>query len=100
MQFKVLNEEKAVHLVRDNALKFNRGNSQKNEHGNAKDSKAGMISCQFCVTNEAVVLHMERLVTLAKGLTILQEYARLKKRRFMQWTKMVPVMNRQSLLLL
>ena len=98
MQFKVLNEEKAVHLVRDNAL--NRGNSQKNEHGNAKDSKAGMISCQFCVTNEAVVLHMERLVTLAKGLTILQEYARLKKRRFMQWTKMVPVMNKQLLLLL
>ena len=32
------------------------------------------------VTNEAVVLHMERLVTLATGLTILQVYARLKKR--------------------
>lgn len=32
------------------------------------------------VTNEAVVLHMERLVMLATGLTILQVYARLKKR--------------------
>ena len=32
------------------------------------------------VTNEAVILHMERLVMLATGLTILQVYARLKKR--------------------
>ena len=32
------------------------------------------------ITNEAVVLHMERLVTLATGLTILQVYARQKKR--------------------
>ena len=31
------------------------------------------------ITNEAVVLHMERLVTLATGLTILQVYASLKK---------------------
>jgi len=86
--------------VRDNAL--NRGNGQKDEHGNAKDSKAGMISCPFCITNEAVVLHMERLVMLATGLTILQEYmyARLKKRRFMQWTNTVPLMNKPSLLLL
>ena len=98
MPLKVLNEEKAVHLVRDNAL--NRGNSPKDEHGNAKDSKAGMFSRPFCITNEAVVLHMERLVMLATGLTILQEYARLKKRRFMQWTNTVPVMNKPSLLLL
>ena len=59
-----------------------------------------MISCQFCVTNEAVVLHMERLAMLATGPTILQEYARLKKRRFMQGTKMVSVMNKPSLLLI
>ena len=31
------------------------------------------------VTNEAIVLHMERLVMLATGLTILQVYASLKK---------------------
>ena len=74
VQLKVLNEEKAVHRVRDDAL--NRGNSQKDEHGNAKDSKAGVIPCQCCVTNEAVVLHMEKLAMLATGLTILQEYAR------------------------
>ena len=66
-----------MHWVRDDAL--NRGNSQKDEHGNAKDSKAGVISCQFCVTNEAVVLHMERLAMLATGLTILQKYATLEK---------------------
>ena len=44
-QLKGLNEEKAVHVVRDDAL--NRGYSQNDERGNAKDSKAGMISCQF-----------------------------------------------------
>ena len=44
-QLKVLNEEKAVHVVRDDAL--NRGYSQNDERGNAKGSKAGMISCQY-----------------------------------------------------
>ena len=39
---------------------------------------------------------MERLVMLATGLTILQVYARLKKGRFTQSTKKVPVMNRPS----
>ena len=41
VQLKVLNKEMAVHLVRD-ALK--RGTSQKDEHGNAKDSKANSVS--------------------------------------------------------
>ena len=41
------NEEKAAHVVRDDTLK--RGYSQKDEHGNEKDSEAGLISRQFCV---------------------------------------------------
>ena len=45
-QLKVLNEEKTVHVVTDDAL--NRGDSHKDERGNAKDSKAGMNLCQFC----------------------------------------------------
>ena len=100
VQLKVLNEEKTVHVVREDAL--NRGDSQKDERGNAKDSKAGMISCQFCGYRH------KRGRCPAYGKTCnachkpnqLQVYARLTKNRFMQWTKKVPVTNSPSSLVL
>ena len=46
------------------------------------------------------ILRISSQIMLATSLTILQVYARIKKRRFMQWTKKVPVTNRPSLLVL
>ena len=100
-QLKVLNEEKTVHVVRDDAL--NRGDSQKDERGNAKDSKAGMIPCQFCGYRHKrghCPAHGKTCNACHKPITILQVYARLTKKRFMQWTKKVPVTNSPSSLVL
>ena len=100
-QLKVLNEEKAVHVVRDDAL--NRGYSPTNERGNAKDSKAGMISSQFCGYRHKrgrCPAYGKTCNACHKPNHFANVYAGLKKRRFMQWTKKVLLTNRPSLLVL